>query len=139
MKFFLLIIFISLLNFKAYSVDKSSDLLDNLKNELSKKSGYEQKKELRITSLKVQYEKLSKTDYVGQFNVLNKLYNEYKSYHSDSAYVYVNKMVSLSVLTGNKAQEQHSYVKLAFILLSSGMFMETLELLQKIDVSALSS
>jgi len=139
MKYFLLIIFISLLNFKAYSVDKSSDLLDNLKNELNKKSEYEHTKELRITNLKTLYARLSKTDYAGQFNVLNKLYNEYKSYHADSAYVYVNKMVTLSLLTGNKAQEQHNYVKLAFILLSSGMFMETLEVLQKVDVNALSS
>ncbi|MGF7041389.1 DUF6377 domain-containing protein [Mucilaginibacter lappiensis] len=138
MKHFLLIIFISLISVTAYS-NATSDLLDKLKSEINKKSEYDKNKELRIKSLKAQQTKLSKTDYDGQFDVLNNLYNEYKSYHSDSAYVYAHKMIAVSLITGNKTQQHYGYVKLAYILLSSGMFMETLDLLHNVDLNALSN
>lgn len=112
-------------------------MIDELKNEIAKKNVYDNNKEYRIRKLKLYQSRLSKTDYDGNFYTWNKLYSEYKSYQFDSAYVYVDKMIAVSKLTGNKPREYYSYVKMAFILLSSGMFHEAFYFLNKVDVKVL--
>lgn len=137
MKYIFCLLFL-LISLSANALTNTNTLLEELKSEIAKKNVYDGAKEARIQKLKVYQSKLSQTDYDARFDTWDKLYTEYKSYQFDSAYVYVDKMISLSKATGNKKREHYSYVKMAFILLSSGMFNETFDYLHKVDVRALS-
>jgi hypothetical protein len=66
-----------------------------------------------------------------------KLYDEYKSYQYDSAYVYVNKLKDISVGMNDMSRAYYSQIKLGFILLSSGMFKETFDSMRKVDPKVL--
>ncbi|GAA3987335.1 DUF6377 domain-containing protein [Mucilaginibacter dorajii] len=136
MKYFFCLLFL-FSNFSVFALNTTDDLIDELKVEISKKSAYESIKESRINKLKLYRSRLPANDFEGQFYYLDGLYNEYKAYQFDSAYVYVDKMISLSKLKGDKPKEYYSYVKMAFILLSSGMFHEAFDFLNKVDVKAL--
>ncbi|AYL95676.1 DUF6377 domain-containing protein [Mucilaginibacter celer] len=138
MRYFFCLLF-SLVSICANAFTDTNKLLEELKNEIAKKPGYDDAKELRIKKIKNSLNTLSLTDYDTRFDAWDKLYTEYKSYQFDSAYVYVDKMILLSKVTGNKPKEYHSYVKMAFILLSSGMFNETFDYLRKVNVQALSN
>jgi len=134
--FLLLILFIPVSCF-ANSSDKTDSLIKVLKTELGKSDEYLAKKELHIKKLKESESKINKDDYQAQFTLANWLYDEYKSYQFDSAYVYVNKMINISKRINYKPKEYYSEVKLSFILLSSGLFNETFRVLGKVDVSKL--
>jgi hypothetical protein len=109
--------------------------LDTLKAELNKKAQYDREKEAGILKLK---RTLAHTPDVNkQFNLSVKLYDEYKSYQFDSAYVFALKLQDQSRQLKDRSKEYFSRIKMAFILLSSGMFKETFENLKGIDVSAL--
>ncbi|HEY9197297.1 MAG TPA: DUF6377 domain-containing protein [Mucilaginibacter sp.] len=136
MKYILYCIFL-LWSLPAFALSKTDNLIDELKKEIEKKNIYEGHKVLQIKQLRLKQSRLPKDDYNGQFFYCNSLYSEYKSYQFDSAYVYVDKMIDISKRMGNKPREHYSYVKMAFILLSSGMFHEAFDYLHKVDVKVL--
>ncbi|SDF90648.1 DUF6377 domain-containing protein [Mucilaginibacter gossypii] len=138
MKYIFCLLF-SLIILSANAFTDPNTLLEELKTEIAKKNIYDSSKEARIRKLKAYQSTLSQTNYDARFDTWDKLYIEYKSYQFDSAYVYVDKMISLSKVTGNKPKEYYSYVRMAFILLSSGMFNETFDYLRKVNVKALSN
>lgn len=132
----MLILFIPVSCF-ANSSDKTDSLIKVLKTELGKSDEYLAKKELHIKKLKESESKIGKDNYQARFTLANWLYDEYKSYQFDSAYVYVNKMINISRHVNYKPKEYYSEVKLGFILLSSGLFNETFRVLGKVDVNKL--
>ncbi|MEB0263282.1 MULTISPECIES: DUF6377 domain-containing protein [unclassified Mucilaginibacter] len=115
----------------------TSDLFDELKVAFDKKGDYDHQKEGRITALKKELKQLPLSDLQNQFAVGNKLYDEYKSYQYDSAYVYANKLLSVSQALHDKSKQDFSKIKMGFILLSSGMFKETFESMHGINVQSL--
>jgi len=114
-----------------------SAALDNLKDELNKKAVYDKQKETTIKVLKQKLAVTSKKDLQRQFDLSLKLYDEYKSYQYDSAYVYAGKLQELSVLLKSPSKAYYSKIKIGFILLSSGMFKETFDSLKGINVASL--
>src|ERR1700752_5371201 len=102
---FLLILFISS---SAFSSPKTDSLFEQLKNELNNNSVYEHQKEVTIQKLKKAAHLLSKNNLQGQFNAYIKLYDEYKSYQYDSAYVYATKLLELSHALKDKSKEDYS-------------------------------
>jgi hypothetical protein len=133
MRIFLRIVFTLFLASPLVSVAGTDSLLNVLKKEISRKDIYENEKQARIKSLKKLQHKLSKTDYTSQYDVSLKLYDEYKSYQYDSAYVYVNKLKNLSVDMNDMSRAYYSQIKLGFILLSSGMFKETFDCMSRVN------
>jgi hypothetical protein len=132
MKRFVFLLFVFFIPFVGFSQSAS---LDTLKAELNKKSLYDRDKEANILKLK---HSLARTaDVSRQFNLCVKLYDEYKSYQFDSAYVFAVKLQDQSRQLKDRSKMYFSKIKMAFILLSSGMFKETFENLKGIDVSAL--
>ncbi|GAA4324625.1 DUF6377 domain-containing protein [Mucilaginibacter gynuensis] len=115
---------------------KSDELLDKLNTELSRKSEYDAQKEARIASLKMALHR-SPGSLTHQFDLCSKLYDEYKAYQYDSAYVYANKLSKLSLGLKDISKEYYSRVKVGFILLSSGMFKETFDSLKGINTALL--
>src|ERR1700748_3451648 len=137
MKFLLLILLFSSFGYSAYSSEKTDSLLTQLKLELSKMKMYDDQKELRIKKLKNQLEIVSKTDYNKQYNLYSDLYEEYKVYQFDSAYAYTQKLLAISKLTNNVSRQLDTKTRVAFILLSAGMFKETFESLNEINTRLL--
>jgi hypothetical protein len=127
-----------LFQFSAFASDKTDSLITVLKSELNKKSIYDGQKELRIKNLKQKLEAGSKAGYDTQYAICGALYEEYKVYQYDSAYVYAQKLLDISNLTRNIAKQNESRIKIGFLLLSSGMFSETFNCLKQINTSLLS-
>jgi hypothetical protein len=137
MRIFVLILFLVFFGFSAYSLDRTDSLITVLKTELSRKKIYDDQKELRINNLKKELEATSRTDLNGQYIICGKLYEEYKVYQFDSAYVYTQKLLNIGILAHNTARQNDSKIKVGFLLLSSGMFNETFDCLKQINVHLL--
>ena len=114
-------------------------ILQVLKNELANRKLYDDKKELRIKLLKYRLANSPENRYNDQYELCNQLYEEYKVYQFDSAYVYIQKLLKLSLLSHDLPKYYETKIKLAFILLSAGMFKETFECLNQINSRVLSN
>ena len=137
MRIFLLSLFLSFLGYSAYSSSKTDSLLALLKVELSRKNRYDDKKELHIKELKAKLESTPKTNFNAQYNLCDKLYEEYKVYQFDSAYVYTQKLLGISKSIKNASKENETRIKVGFLLVSAGMFKESFDCLNHIDVRLL--
>ena len=122
-----------LLAYPAVCMADTDSLLNVLKKEIGRKSIYDNAKQKRIRALKLQQANLSQYDYNNKYELSLKLYDEYKSYQYDSAYVYVNKLKDLSVSMNDMSRAYYSQIKLGFILLSSGMFKETFDCMSRVN------
>lgn len=137
MRAFVAILSLLAFNFSAFAFDKTDSLLTVLKTELSRKKIYDNQKELRIKRLKQQLQATPKNDFNRQYNLCGKLYEEYKVYQYDSAYVYSQKLLNIGIITRDVAKQNDSKIKVGFLLLSSGMFNETFDCLKQIDTRLL--
>jgi hypothetical protein len=137
MRVFLLIFFFGLFSYTAFSSAKKDSLLAELKKELTRKKFYDDQKEARIKSLKNKLAASPKNNYKLQYDICSKLYEEYKSHQFDSAYIYTQKLLNISRATNDLPKQYESRIKLGFILLSSGMFKETFDCLNKINTHLL--
>jgi tetratricopeptide (TPR) repeat protein len=109
-----------------------------LKNELAHRKDYDDKKEVRIRQLKEKLNATAPGNYNAQYDLCRQLYEEYKVYQFDSAYVYTQKLLRLALISTDLSKVYDTKIKLAFILLSSGMFKETFECLNQINTKVLS-
>lgn len=66
-----------------------------------------------------------------------KLYEEYKVFNYDSAYVYAQKQLTLAAQLNNNTLITCSRIKLSFILISAGLFKEALDTLTVIPVATM--
>lgn len=106
--------------------------------EISRKQVYEKAKQNRIKQLTNQLQITPRADYGKQYDLSLKLYDEYKSYQYDSAYVYVNKLKEISTGMNDMSRAYYSQIKLGFILLSAGMFKETFDCMKRVNPKLLS-
>jgi hypothetical protein len=121
----------------AFSFSDTNDFISKLKTEIARKGTYDQHKEAVIRQLKVRLHQTPVKNPEQQFNLCGRIYDEYKSYQYDSAFVYVDKMQALSRQMNDPVRTDYAKVKTAFIMLSSGMFKETFDNLRGINVSRL--
>ncbi|RBQ03352.1 DUF6377 domain-containing protein [Pedobacter miscanthi] len=133
MKFFILNIFLLIFSFSAYPVQKNNGVLDRLKTEIAKKDGYDKVKLSRIRQLRSDIS--HRPDHL--FDTYMKLFDEYEYYKFDSAYFYGRKILELSLTGKNEIRVNISKVKIASLLLHAGMFKETFDYLDEINVSRL--
>src|SRR5258708_23594832 len=129
MRIFIPILFLVFFGYPAFSYVKTDSLLKVLKNELLRKKIYDDQKEIRIKNLKKKLAATPATDYKTQYELCTQLYEEYRVYQFDSAYVYTQRLLSISRATNDIPKQYDSRIKLGFILLSSGMFKETFDCL----------
>ena len=67
-----------------------------------------------------------------RFELGLRIYDEYKAFKYDSAFVYSQKISRLAQRLDNPEKTEVAKLKLAFILLSSGLFKETFETLESV-------
>ncbi|MGX5689795.1 DUF6377 domain-containing protein [Arcticibacter tournemirensis] len=122
-----------LISFAVRGENGNEKLMAQLKAELARKSVYDNQKERVIAGLKQELERCASNDLDRKYQLCNRLFEEYKSYQYDSAYVYTQKMIRLSVAMHDLPKQYESNIKLGIILLSSGMFIETRDCLDQVD------
>ncbi|SEO32219.1 hypothetical protein SAMN05192574_10765 [Mucilaginibacter gossypiicola] len=111
----------------------TDSLLKKLNNELANQDIYVQKKHSDIDKLNKQL--ISAHAQREKYTLYDSLYDQYKSFSYDSAYNYAKKLQVSSRILNDPFLIASAKMKLAFTLLSSGLFKETLEELNGIDLS----
>jgi tetratricopeptide (TPR) repeat protein len=74
-----------------------------------------------------------------RYNVYNQLFEQYKSFIHDSAYVYCKKLNTCAYLLKDENKINYSRLDMGFILISAGMFKEGLDTLSRVNVKYLTS
>ncbi|WP_241739214.1 DUF6377 domain-containing protein [Pontibacter beigongshangensis] len=70
-----------------------------------------------------------------QFDLYNKLYFEYRSFKFDSAFTYARKLQETAHELDDSTRITYARLKLSFTMLSSGMFKETLDSLNAVNIA----
>ena len=139
MRIYLVLLFLIFLNCCTFASPKTDSLLAVLKKEMANEKSYDQQKEARIQKLKDVLAATPQINYSKVYSLCSSLYEEYKVYQFDSAYVYTNKLLDLSHRLKDQSKEYDSKIKLGFILCSAGMFKQTFDCLNNINAALLSS
>ena len=126
--FFLLLLFIS----NSLLAQDSFDLLKKeLDQTLADEPLYLNKKNSAINQLKSRLRTASSNEI--RYSLNEKLYDEYKSYQSDSALVYAKRSLQIAYTTGNSNQIDKAQLNLASILGTLGMYNQALEILDPME------
>lgn len=139
MKFFLffcVLLFSALSSYADTGVVITDSLLAELNQALDHKAEYDAQRWNRISVLTAAFAS-SKNNDGAKFDLGLRIYDEYKAFKYDSAFVYSQKLIQIAQQLRSPEKVEIAKLKLAFILLSSGMFKETFETLDKIKSSQL--
>jgi len=85
---------------------------------------YDAQRQHRIDSLKKILVQVTPADFSKQFDVYTLLYEEYRLFQYDSSYHYARKLGETALLLKDNGRIMYARIKLAFSLLSSGMYKE---------------
>ncbi|HET6558831.1 MAG TPA: hypothetical protein VFG54_16040, partial [Prolixibacteraceae bacterium] len=107
--------------------------LDSFDYYISRQVEYDLNKEDYIRKIKNEIA-LNKNDHQQLYALYVMMYDEYRSYIYDSAYVCVKKLIDISSALGDRNKSISSKVKLGFCYLSSGLFKEAFDVLTSLNV-----
>ncbi|WP_428329876.1 DUF6377 domain-containing protein [Mucilaginibacter sp.] len=124
-------------DFTTRAQSTTDSLLNELNIALANKDVYVKKKLDQIRLLDHQLASVKSPQ--EKYTVYESLYEQYKSFSYDSSYYYAKKLQLTSLTLKNPVLIASAKMKLAFTLLSSGLFKETLEVLNSTDLSPLSA
>ncbi|MES2108222.1 MAG: DUF6377 domain-containing protein [Bacteroidota bacterium] len=130
---FLLIVTFSI---PVFAQKPNDSLLNKLNAAVENRDVYVKQKQHRIESLGRQLNVTMAL--AGKYALYQKLFDEYKAFSYDSAYNYAKKLQLTAGELGDPAKLAHAKMELGFTLISSGMFKETLETLNQVDIKLFS-
>ena len=130
----LLALFLVFCCFNTFASTRTDSLLAVLKSEIARRKIYDDQKETKINKLRTLLSHVAATDILSQYKIDSKLYEEYKVYQFDSAYVYTRKLENISYLLNDPAKINDTKIKYGFILLSAGMFNESFNCLSQVNI-----
>lgn len=113
----------------SYAQSEMDSLFQKLSETVENRETFVSQKKDRVETLRQSLDRKSLTD---QYEIISSIYDEYKSFVYDSAFLYVRKLQHVASLTQNPALISDSKIKCGFILVSSGLFNEALDTLRKI-------
>ncbi len=105
---------------------------------LDNKQAYFKQRTGRIAALTRQYQAHRAED-EAKLRLGLRIYEEYKSFKYDSAFVYARRLLQLATQIKNPQQIEVAKLNLAFVHISSGMFKEAFDLLETINPAPLDS
>lgn len=137
-RLFLAFFLLLLIAARGYAQNPVTDsMMNKLNAVLTDKDSFVQQKLSRIEAIKKQAGQINNIN--KKYDLYQKLYNEYKNFSYDSAYNYAKKLQQAAAQLHDPARMAFAKMELGFTLISSGMFKETLETLNSIDLSLLST
>ena len=104
---------------------------------IARSSYYMNLKETKIHKIKKELHSTSNVSYE-QLHHFASLFEEYKSYKYDSAYVYAIKTLDIANKLNNPEKIVEAKVRLIFCFLSSGLFKEAFDIAKDSDIERLS-
>lgn len=116
---------------------KYKEQLDALDREIVIRSSYENIKRSHIHRLQKQLLSTHQEDST-YYRIHSDLFKLYRSYKSDSAYYFANKMLEYAQKLNQKDWIVDSKISLAFSCMSAGLFKEANELSESIEIESLS-
>lgn len=128
------LIILALLSTYILHAQPSDSLLDQLDTEISRRPAYTAEKIKRIDSLKALLPRTNKTD---EYDLVLRIYDEYKTFVYDSAFLYARRLQRLADDLKQPAKVGHGKIKIGFALLSAGMFSEALDTLRSVRTKLL--
>jgi len=117
----------------AFAQSKPNSLLNQLNEVVANQGNYVKAKQQRIDQYKVEQQSKS----ADPFTTSLKIYDEYKSFIYDSAFNYARHLQAIAHKQHDPFKIAYSKIKLGFVLVSSGLFKETLDTLYTIRSAAL--
>jgi hypothetical protein len=139
LRIFLLVSFFLITTIRtSWATARVDSLLAELNQALAHRQQYDAQRLSRIASLKTAYSASAEAP-ATQFQLGLRIYDEYKGYKYDSAFAYCLRINRLASQLGDPGKVAIARLKLAFILLSSGMFTEAFDTLKQIDARQLST
>lgn len=117
---------------------RTDSLLAELNQALDHRAQYEAQRLNRLAPLKAAYAASAEAP-ATQFQLGLRIYDEYKAYKYDSAFAACRRLTRLADQLGDPRRQAAARLRLAFILLSSGMFTETFATLRQLDARQLSA
>lgn len=133
-------LFLLLLIAKSFTAQCSPDtdtLLIRLKEAIEASPVYDAKKIAGINQLKATLKTISNDEPLKQFNINSKLYEEYKTFNYDSAFLYAKKLQESSYELQDNFLITDSKIKLSFILVSAGLFKNAFDSLNSISLKGI--
>ncbi|MFT4221926.1 DUF6377 domain-containing protein [Dysgonomonas sp.] len=116
----------------AFASDEANKSLKELDSYIDQRDHYIQLRENRINILKQRIASINND--TERFEIYSSLFDEYKSYKYDSAFVYAQK----SFATAQKLSDLNKVIEakrqMAFCYLSSGLFKEASDIMKSIDI-----
>lgn len=123
--------------FQVFSQANIDSLLNSLHKSIANRNLYIEAKLQRIEKLGNELAGIESKPIQEQFDTYNKLYHEYKVFIYDSAFNYALHLIRISREMNDASKVGYARVKLGFILVSSGMFKETFDSLEVVNVRQL--
>lgn len=108
----------------------SDSLLVKLNQTIEQRPSYMQRKEEALETLRQSLGKLSAGNVEGRMNLYEALWQENRSYNTDSSLFYATALSQLAQQAGNEEQKQNALLHRATALMTIGMFKEADEIIK---------
>lgn len=135
LRLLLLMLTVILFNTFARPQSTTDSLLNKLNTVLANKDAYVKNKQDIIAKIKLRLNFAKTED--SRYTVYDQLFEQYKSFIRDSAYVYCKKLNSCAYQLKDENKINYSRINMGFILVSAGMFKEGLDTLNKVNIKKL--
>jgi hypothetical protein len=119
----------------AKAAENADSLQQVLNHVLDNKARYDAAKQLEIKKIKDDLKQNSSLS--TNYNNYQLLFNAYKSFVHDSAYVYCKKLNACAYLLKDNNKINYAKVEMGFLLISSGIFKEGLDTLNTVNTKFL--
>ena len=133
LQFFVCQLFLAKQAGAATDVDSLQKVLNQA---LDNKAQYDEKKQQEIKTLKNTLHQNS-SSLTNTYNNYQQLFDAYKSFVHDSAYVYCKKLNECAYLLKDENKINYARVNMGFLLISAGIFKEGLDTLDKVNIKYL--
>ena len=116
--------------FSSLWAGSSDSLLVKLNQTIEQRPSYMQRKEEALETLRQSLRKLSAGNVEGRMNLYEALWQENRSYNTDSSLFYATALSQLAQQAGNEEQKQNALLHRATALMTIGMFKEAYEIIK---------
>jgi hypothetical protein len=112
-------------------------ILNELNTTIDNARKFDDKKKETIQFLKNNFETSKDKSQLVRYNYYLSLYESYKIFRFDTAFLYAKKLEEIAINLNDTIKAAQAKTKLAFVLLSAGMYGETNEVIKQINITRL--
>lgn len=133
-----LLVTLSLLLSLTLSANDVDSILNELDNVLERRDTHFMKREYRIDSLRMELAQGNPNNVNLRYDVYGKIFDEYKSYQSDSSLAYAKRLYTTAELIGTPEAVVRAQSCLIFSYISAGVFTDAIDVVKQVDLSKVS-